>query len=495
MNTDSKRENINKVLKSIKTYKDYTTKNFFFNYKGVTWEGLRIAVNYQKNKIIVKQFPLCFEKASEVHYLHFSKILDKFISHLTTIYLLEDLEKVDFSFDKEEIEKMYFLEVCANLKKLKIQVNEVDTETNKPKGFFNNQTLEGLKITFNVKNGTITVVQYPDCFEELRTSPVIYQKLQNAFFKAIESCKTKERHNCVRFVFNAVPVPYTEKEGESSKSLIADAELERRIEQVNSNIASAFVFKSNGQAPIRFSYTPDRAFINKVKELLHPNYASLFADYHEFNSETVYVETKDFKINVYDNHLMNEALTYLVNHYAKKAYRFEPFELPAVLNKLMLLGSPTVDIEELSEQVEEGTDKDRIEQNSMFDEELFIDHFAKFKMKADVRELSEFIINNFTHSQSYTHHRNVDRTYVRGDKNNLELDRIISSFCETKKILKSDLFLHYSTLSYEELRKIYLFMFYEFYHLYHKKKIPDDLFSVKKDNDSNKKAPKKKNKN
>ncbi|WP_155486558.1 hypothetical protein, partial [Vibrio campbellii] len=66
---------------------------------------------------------------------------------------------------------------------------------------------------------------------------------------------------------------------------------------------------------------------------------------------------------------MNEALTYLVNHYAKKSYRFEPFELPAVLNKLMLLGSPTVDIEELSEQVEEGTDKDRIEQNSMFDEE------------------------------------------------------------------------------------------------------------------------------
>ncbi len=234
-------------------------------------------------------------------------------------------------------------------------------------------------------------------------------------------------------MFNAVPVPYTEKEGESSKSLIADAELERRIEQINSSIASAFVFKSNGKAPLRFSYTPDKAFINKVKELLQPNYASLFADLHEFNRETVYVETKDFKINVYDNPLMNEALTYLVNHYAKKAYRFEPFELPVVLNKLMLLGSPTVDIEELSEQMEDGSDIDRIEQNSMYDEELFIDHFNKFKMKWNVRELSEFIINNFTHSESYTHYRNVDRTYVKGDRNTIEVDRIISSFCESKR--------------------------------------------------------------
>lgn len=483
-------QEMKRILYSIKKYKKQQNGKYLLGMKGLNWNGLKFSINPEINKIVLTHFPDCFEK---INYNKLSSVVDEFIS---TIQLFDDIEEPFIILgDNEEIKKILILEICANLKILKKDVSVVDKETREPKGFFNNQTLDGLKITFNAKEGTITVTDYPHCFEQLRTSPVVYQKLQNAFFKAIESCKTKERHNCVRFVFNPVPVPYTEKEGESSKTLIADAELERRIEQVNSNIASAFVFKSNGQAPIRFSYTPDRAFINKVKDLLHPSYASLFADLHEFNSETVYVETKDFKINVYDNPLMNEGLTYLVNHYAKKSYRFEPFELPSVLNKLMLLGSPTVDIEELSEQVEEGTDKDRIEQNSMFDEELFIDHFAKFKMKADVRELSEFIINNFTHSQSYTHHRNVDRTYVKGDKNNLELDRIISSFCETKKILKSDLFLHYSTLSYEELRKIYLFMFYEFYHLYHKKKIPDDLFSVKKDNDSNKKAPKKKNKN
>ncbi|WP_196357492.1 hypothetical protein, partial [Vibrio campbellii] len=111
-------------------------------------------------------------------YNKLSSVVDEFIS---TIQLFDDIEEPFIILgDNEELKKILILEVCANLKILKKDVSVVDKETKEPKGFFNNQTLDGLKITFNAKEGTITVTDYPHCFEQLRTSPVVYQKLQNA---------------------------------------------------------------------------------------------------------------------------------------------------------------------------------------------------------------------------------------------------------------------------------------------------------------------------
>ena len=486
MNLKNFDEDITDVLQNIERLQKRNAKGFCI--KSVNWNGLKLRVDSKNKTIYITKFPDSFYTASKTQISKISEIIDKFIAHITTCNLDDGLEDVKILIDKdsEEIQKLYVYEVLATIKALVLEIKK------EKQGFYSDEDLTGLKLSF-LRN-TITIKAYPDCFEKYRNVSTTYQKLQVSFTNLIQSCMKKERHSAIKVRYTELPLAIKEKDGVDRDTAIKNAEFEYRLKHINSNIAFAFKFESNvAKRSIGFSYVPDRIFLNKLKEILHPSYAALFDEVHEFDSKEVYVDAHNGKIHVYDNPKMNEALAYIVNHYCKKKYHVDSFELPHVLIKLMLLGSPTVDIEEISEQLETGSDQERIEQNSIFEEEIFIEHFDHFKITEKVRELSDYVVNNFRFLEYYNYKRNGKKDIIEGDKNRVLINSVISDFSETKGKRTKHLLRFYSTLALQELQKTYLVMFYEFYHQYHIKKIPDDLFTVKKEKDSKGKSLKNKN--
>ncbi|MFA0464223.1 MULTISPECIES: hypothetical protein [unclassified Vibrio] len=377
-------------------------------------------------------------------------------------------------FKEEDIEK-----IGIDIKKFVRDVNNGNIKLK------HNTTLKGLRVGATSSLGVVVLREYPDSFEEFASIPVKLGQMRTEINNRLRSIVKKYRgieFEHPEFVKEAID---KDEELEDAINRIVIEAFEKRQEAAEKDAGTLFKFSSRQIRPSRVSFTPDKTFVSVCSDVLHSKYYDKFEDYHKYNDDEISLTLPDGNVAHYEDGQMNEALMYLMNRYGKKRYHTKDFEIPDVIGKLILFGSPTL------EPDEEGNLPDEdLNISSIFLDSSFIEHFKKFRLKVDVNDLTEYVVTHFKTMNFFNFNEKGNKEAIEGDTNIINMRLVLSEYCTVRRIPTEDLFCYYSTMAFDELIKIYLLTFSRYYNIYHEKKVSDDLFTVKKESKQKDNAPK-----
>ncbi|MEL0629940.1 hypothetical protein [Psychromonas aquatilis] len=326
-----------------------------------------------------------------------------------------------------------------------------------------NIDITGIKIAFREIPPQITIKKYPDDILKLNAAK---RKLhQSAIVKPIR--KILKPYPNIKFVEDLA-------ETIENDNNIPRNELLKTPEKF-------FKIAENFEMPGRFTFIPDDVFITFVEKELHQNYSVMFKDFHSYNQSEVVVRPKSGLIDHYENQKMNECLAYLVNKHNLKKYHVNRFVLPPVIHLLILNGEPKKKEKEEGEQpftVDDGTKIKSIYKDDIH-RTFHLNH--PFTEEVNVKDFTSYIVNNVKELCFYNYNTAVSKKNIQFDKNKNIIRSVISNFCEKSNILEKDLFKNPGERQLEDLINTYLILFSKYYSLYHSNKIPDDLFTKKKE--------------
>ncbi|CAH1558418.1 hypothetical protein THF1C08_100089 [Vibrio jasicida] len=387
-------------------------------------------------------------------------------------------------YDDDYVEKK--LQRAVNdIKALKLKLKNGDVKL--PDG----GNFEGLKIGGRIATSTLVIREYPTCLTSLEVAAK-WGKLKKVIDERLKKIVVETHHLNIELPKLKPPLNNDE---EDNLGTLLELEEEQRLSERSAMIkhdkANMFKFRTNQPFPSFFSYVPDKNFLIGCKAVLHPSFAQLFEDYHRTDSDEVKVTPNQGFIEVYDDPKMNEALMFMVNHYCKRFYHVKPFKMPDVLEKLILFGSPDMEVDD--ENIPESTG---VEVDSIYTCPEFSKHFKTHKLNkalnVDEKSLTEYVVQHFTQLSNYNFHKKGNKQTIQYDKNYKAMLEVLRDYCRENRFELEHLLKYYSTISLDETIKTYILMFSRYYEEYHTKKIPDDLFTKKPNKSGKEDAPKNK---